>query len=95
LLPNLRAVLALGRLAHDTFLRLLRDRGLIRRPSAFPFAHGASYDLPLLDARNTIRLFDAFHPSQQNTQTGRLTPAMYRRLLRNVRNYLARKRPAV
>ena len=104
LLKNLRVVLALGRLAHDTFLRVLLDRGLIRRLSALPFAHGTAYDLPLPDAQSqrsvdpeprsfgaggrTIRLFDAFHPSQQNTQTGRLTPAMYRRLLGRLRAYL-------
>ena len=88
LLLNLRAVLALGRFAHETFLGLLQDAGRIVRRSAFPFAHGASHDVPLLDARRTVRLFDAFHPSQQNTQTGRLTPAMYRRLLRAVCHYL-------
>ncbi len=95
LLKNVRAVLALGRLAHDTFLRLLLDRGLIERLSAFPFAHGAWYDLPVpaagaagLGESQALRLFDAFHPSQQNTQTGRLTPAMYRRLLGRVKSYL-------
>jgi len=34
------------------------------------------------------RLFGAYHPSQQNTQTGRLTPAMYARVLRQIRRYL-------
>jgi len=116
LLANLRAVLALGRLAHETFLRLLRERGLIRSRKEFPFAHGAWYDLPAPDAgvlqglkpesfqadfsaglkprptkarsRQTIRLFDSFHPSQQNTQTGRLTPAMFDRVLRGIQTYL-------
>lgn len=81
LLGHLRAVLALGQIAHRTFLGLLKDRGRIRRLADFPFAHGATHDIPWAGGKRTIRLFDAFHPSQQNTQTGRLTPAMYRRLL--------------
>jgi len=84
LLTRLRAVLALGRLAHDTFLGLLRDRGHLQRLADFPFRHGVFYDVPSPgDAREpgTIRLFDSFHPSQQNTQTGRLTAAMLDHLL--------------
>ena len=95
LLKNLRVVLALGRFAHETFLGLLQDAGCIERRSVFPFRHGAAYDLPAPSGggrwaeqervKRTVRLFDAFHPSQRNTQTGRLTPAMYRRLLGRVR----------
>lgn len=84
LLTRLRAVLALGRLAHDTLLRLLKDYGQIGSLADYPFAHGAWHDLPKL------RLFDSYHPSQQNTQTGRLTPAMFERALRSVADYLRR-----
>lgn len=72
LLPHLRVVLALGRLAHDQLLRSLpleAGAAPLRR-SQFPFAHGAEYDL------GRFRLLDCYHPSQQNTFTGRLTPAM-------------------
>ncbi|MGH9804062.1 MAG: uracil-DNA glycosylase [Candidatus Acidiferrales bacterium] len=96
LLTRLRAVLALGRLAHETLLRLLRDYGQIESLAHYPFAHGASYELPAAGAaglgeRGTarrIRLFDSYHPSPQNTQTGRLTEAMFDRVLRSVNRHL-------
>jgi uracil-DNA glycosylase family 4 len=90
LLTRVRAVLALGGIAHHTYLGLLRERGQIQRLSGFPFAHGAAYDLPApFPPSRRVRLFDSFHPSQQNTLTGRLTPAMFRRVLRQIRRYLA------
>lgn len=98
LLTRLRAVLALGRLAHDTLLRLLKDYGEIESLVDYPFAHGASYELPYATRKGgrkarpykaaTIRLVDSYHPSQRNTQTGRLTPAMFKRVLRSVDRYL-------
>jgi len=149
LLPRVRAVLALGRIAFDAFLRLVyarpvpfrvnsrlgaegrrewfgpgkvvvqpsiaptpvgewpatprvrgtasgrrdalpRTRDLYPQPlpprSAFRFAHGASYDLP----RGLPRLFASYHPSQQNTQTGRLTPEMLREVLTDIRRFLGK-----
>jgi uracil-DNA glycosylase family 4 len=79
-----RAVLALGRVALNTYLDLLKRQGLIRSRAAYPFSHGASFVLP----RELPRLFAAYHPSQQNTQTGRLTPAMFARVLRQIRQFL-------
>ncbi|HEV8385276.1 MAG TPA: uracil-DNA glycosylase [Candidatus Acidoferrales bacterium] len=80
-----RAVLALGKIAFDGYLALLVEQGKIRSRSEFPFGHGASYTLPA----GLPRLFAAYHPSQQNTQTGRLTPGMYLSLLRQIRRYLS------
>lgn len=88
LLRRVRAVLALGKIAHDTYLRLLKVEGKIGRLSDFPFGHGRRYGLPLFGTQKTIRLFDAFHPSQQNTQTGKLTRAMFDRVLRSVKSHL-------
>ena len=88
LLPRVQAVLALGKLAHDTFLRLLKGEGKIASLGEFPFGHGKRYELPLFGASRTVCFFDAFHPSQQNTQTGRLTRAMFDRVLRAVREFL-------
>jgi len=103
LLRNVRAVLALGRIAFDTYLRLIyRGAGPAKRVrhaalkggstaeklrprSSFRFAHGASYALP----RGLPRLFASYHPSQQNTQTGRLTPAMMRKVFEDIREFLA------
>jgi uracil-DNA glycosylase family 4 len=74
LLGSLEVVVALGRVAFDAYLSILRDRGVIRRRSAFQFAHGAEHatapDQPLL--------ISSYHPSQQNTQTGKLTAKMLR-----------------
>ncbi len=79
-----RAVLALGKIAFDTYLSVLLRNGKITGRASYKFAHGASYQLP--DC--LPRLFASYHPSQQNTQTGRLTPAMFLRVLRAVQNFL-------
>jgi uracil-DNA glycosylase family 4 len=81
-----RAILALGGIAMRTYLGLLRDRGMITTAAAFRFAHGASYALP----GDLPRLFASYHPSQQNTFTGRLTQAMLSGVLRDIREFLAR-----
>jgi len=79
-----RAVLALGRIAFDAYLRILRQRGALDRKSKFQFSHGARFRLP----DPLPRLFASYHPSQQNTQTGRLTPAMMARVLRQIAKFL-------
>jgi len=82
-----RAILALGGIALHAYLDLLKRKGLIASRAAFPFAHGASYSLP----GDLPRLFAAYHPSQQNTQTGRLTPAMFAGVLCKIRKVLDSK----
>ncbi len=79
-----RAVLALGGIALNTYLDLLKRQGMIPSRAAYRFAHGASFVLPA----GLPRLFAAYHPSQQNTQTGRLTPAMLARVLRQIQKFL-------
>jgi uracil-DNA glycosylase family 4 len=66
-LPNLRTLLAIGRIAHDSILDTF---GLRKRD--FPFAHGARHDLP-----TGLVMFDSYHCSRQNTNTGRLTTPMF------------------
>ena len=80
-----RAILALGGIALNAYLDLLKRQRLIPSRAAYPFAHGASFILP----PGLPRLFTAYHPSQQNTQTGRLTPAMFARVLRKIRIFLS------
>jgi uracil-DNA glycosylase len=77
---NLRAIVVLGRIAHDSILRTF---GL---PLArFPFSHGSIHALP--DDRPI--LFDSYHCSRYNTNTGVLTPQMFQAVFASVRAYLA------
>lgn len=77
--PDLRAILVLGRIAHDTVLRAL---GL--RIAAFPFTHGGVHALP----GRRVALFDSYHCSRYNTNTGVLTPEMFEAVFEDVRTYL-------
>jgi uracil-DNA glycosylase len=79
-----RAVLALGKIGWDVFLGILKHRGAIPPRVGYRFAHGAEVDFP----EAGLRLFGVYHPSQQNTQTGLVTPAMYAKVLRRVRRFL-------
>ncbi len=81
-----RAVLALGSIALRGYLAMLRERGLIESFAPYPFGHGAAYELP----GDLPRLFAAYHPSQQNTFTGRLTKPMFLAVLRHIRRHLDR-----
>jgi uracil-DNA glycosylase family 4 len=77
-MPHLTAIVALGRIAHDSTLSALGARR-----SAFPFAHGARHDI-----RPDLTLFDSFHCSRYNTNTGKLTPEMFRAVFAAVRGHL-------
>ena len=76
-MPKLRAIVALGRIAHDSTLRAL---GL--RLASAPFAHGTVHET----ARG--RLYDSYHCSRYNTNTGVLTPEMFRAVFARVRKDL-------
>lgn len=71
-LPKLRAVLALGVVAHGTVLSCLN-----LRKAAYPFRHGAIHHLP-----QGLALADSYHCSRYNTNTGRLTPEMFDEVFR-------------
>ena len=77
--PSVKAVLALGRIAHETFLTALD----LKRAS-FKFAHGAEHGLPGYD----LRLFDSYHCSRYNTNTGRLTTEMFRSVFDKIRVHI-------
>jgi uracil-DNA glycosylase family 4 len=81
LLKNLRVVVALGRIAFDTYLGVLRDRGVIRTRAAFVFGHNQEHHtgpgMPVL--------VSSYHPSQQNTSTGKLTAEMLREVFERAR----------
>jgi uracil-DNA glycosylase family 4 len=76
-LKELRAIVALGRIAHDGVLSALNVR-----KSLYPFGHGAEHEV------GSLRLFDSYHCSRYNTNTGVLTPEMFRKVFARVREYL-------
>lgn len=76
-MPRLRAIVALGRIAHDSTVKAL---GL--RAAQAPFAHGAVHDV------GSRRLYDSYHCSRYNTNTGVLTPEMFRAVFARVRKDL-------
>ena len=84
LLKNVRVVIALGRLAFDVYLTILRAQGRIARRSAFVFAHGQEYQT----GSGQPLLICSYHPSQQNTFTGKLTQSMLQAVFRKAKGRL-------
>ena len=85
LLPRLKVVVVLGKFAFDAYLDALRRSGIITRKSAYRFAHGAEYRMP-----NGITLLASYHPSNQNTATGKLTVAMFEAVFARARELAAK-----
>lgn len=81
MLPHVRVVIALGRTAFDAYLRILRARGDLPRPFRPPFGHGTEANLEPLD----LTLLASYHPSQQNTSTGKLTESMFHAVFERAR----------
>ena len=77
-MSKLRAIVTLGRIAHDTAAAALE----VRR-SEVPFAHGASHEI------GRVRLFDSYHCSRYNTNTGVLTTEMFHNVFAQVREFLS------
>jgi len=75
--PDLRAIVALGRVAHESVLTALG-----RKRSAHPFGHGAEHNL------GAYRLFDSYHCSRYNTNTGRLTTEMFEAVFSEVQKFV-------
>ena len=83
LMPGLRVVLALGKIAFDSYLKAASDRGeALPRPRP-RFGHGSRCEL-----RGGLTLLGSYHPSQQNTFTGRLTRPMFHQVFRQARAIL-------
>lgn len=80
LLRHVRVVVALGKIGFDAYLAHLKRRGIIASRAAYVFGHGLHYAMP--DGRI---LLASFHPSLQNTNTGRLTERMFLDIFRKAR----------
>lgn len=87
LLTRLSAVLVLGKIALDALVATLRAMERIPPRGAYAFGHGVTHDLG-----GGVRLFCSYHPSQQNTFTGKLTPADLDRVLADVRGHVRGER---
>jgi uracil-DNA glycosylase family 4 len=81
LLPRVRVVVALGSIAFHNYLDILKSRGEIPSRAAFRFGHNLLYE-------TTPRLVASYHPSQQNTSTGKLTEPMLRAVFERARGIL-------
>jgi uracil-DNA glycosylase family 4 len=86
-LPNVQVVLALGKVAFDTYVKFLRDEGVETR--RFKFLHGAFYKT----AEPYPALAASYHPSRQNTQTGKLTKPMFDAVFRKIKQLLKAQTP--
>jgi uracil-DNA glycosylase family 4 len=86
LLTNLKVVVALGKIAFDNYLDVLKARGVIRSRAGFEFGHNREYRI----ARGEPVLISSYHPSQQNTLTGKLTERMLRDVFRRARRVAER-----
>jgi uracil-DNA glycosylase family 4 len=76
-LKKVTVVVALGKIAFDAYLNFLKGRGLLKRKKEYIFRHAAQYQTP--DGKT---LLASYHPSNQNTQTGKLTREMFVRIFR-------------
>jgi len=80
-----KVILALGKIAWDAYLDILKSEGVIASRAKFVFAHGAVAKLP----GDGPKLVGVYHPSQQNTLTGRVTAAMYSGVFKRIRKLLS------
>jgi uracil-DNA glycosylase family 4 len=84
LLKKLRVVVTLGRVAFDVYLAILRNEGKINRRSDFVFGHNKEHRT----GPGQPLLISSFHPSQQNTSTGKLTESMFRAVFMRAKRHL-------
>ena len=83
-LPQIKVIVGLGKVGFDAYLQLLKGRGASPRPRP-AFGHASVHALP-----NGQALIGCYHPSRQNTNTGKLTAPMMDEVFRKVRRYLSR-----
>lgn len=79
-MPELKAVLTLGSIAHNSTLRAL---GL--KPSLYPFGHNKKYHVKPEKIAKNLYVFSSYHCSRYNTNTGRLTEEMFHQLFENIK----------
>jgi uracil-DNA glycosylase family 4 len=83
-LSAVKVVVALGKFAFDAYLDEIRRRGLIARKADYRFAHGAEFAIP-----DGVTLLASYHPSNQNTATGKLSSTMLEAVFARARDLAA------
>ena len=84
-LKNLKVVVALGKIGFDAYLAYLKRHGFAVKKSELVFGHAAEYKLP-----NGVTLLASYHPSNQNTATGKLTAEMFERVFARAKKLAAK-----
>ena len=84
ILEKVRVIVALGKIAFDAYLAQAKRTGLLTSKAGLVFGHARRYTMP-----NGITLLASYHPSNQNTATGKLTPAMFEDVFRLAKRIVA------
>lgn len=87
-LKEVKVVVALGKIGFDAYLNYLKRRGLLVGKKDYAFKHGASYRMP-----DGNVLLASYHPSNQNTQTGKLTRPMFLNIFKEARRLADQEMP--
>lgn len=87
ILKNVKVVVALGKIAFDAYLAHLRRAGKLASKTGFTFGHARSYEMP-----NGVTVLASYHPSNQNTATGKLTAPMFEAVFRTAKQIIANAR---
>ncbi len=80
ILKDIKVVVALGKIAFESYLNYLKRNQIVQSKAGYHFGHAARYRLP-----NGVVLLASFHPSNQNTATGKLTAAMFETVFREAK----------
>jgi uracil-DNA glycosylase family 4 len=89
LLRKMKVVVALGRIGFEAYLAHLRRTKVLSRTTGLSFRHATQYELP-----NGVLLLASYHPSNQNTATGKLTAEMFEAIFRSAKGLIQRNSPA-
>ncbi len=84
MLKDMKVVVALGKIGFDAYLNSLKRNRILQSKAGYRFAHEARYDMP-----NGVVLLASYHPSNQNTATGKLTAAMFESVFRTAKKIAA------
>jgi len=86
ILKQVSVVVALGKIGFDAYLAHLKRMGVLQRSTGYKFGHAAAYEMP-----NGVTLLASYHPSNQNTATGKLTAKMFEHVFQQAKRIASRR----